>query len=332
MDFSKLWPQIYEDSTHQDNLSLLVREALEVIDSALDDHGYDNVSLSFNGGKDCTVLLYLFACACAKRRSCSSSIPLKSIYIPVPSPFEQLESFIDQCEQDYGLDLYRIPPPVLDPSTLSTSSSLPAAMQEAGSSSPSASTIKSDSESSAAKGGEGMKRALEEYKSKLPHITAILIGTRSTDPHGAVLSYRNMTDPGWPEYERINPIINWSYTTVWDFLLKYNIPYCSLYDEGYTSLGSTYNTYPNPALLIGTSEPFSEPPTPIPISRADSSQSVTQVTPGAALSMVMQPSLSNFATINIPFANKARYRPAHQLRDGSLERAGRGTLPQVVRV
>jgi 3'-phosphoadenosine 5'-phosphosulfate sulfotransferase (PAPS reductase)/FAD synthetase len=41
-----------------------------------------------------------------------------------------------------------------------------------------------------------------------------------------------MTDPGWPQYERINPIINWSYKDVWTFLRELNVPYCCLYDEG----------------------------------------------------------------------------------------------------
>lgn len=33
-----------------------------------------------------------------------------------------------------------------------------------------------------------MKRALEHYKEKFPHIEAILIGTRRADPHGGELS------------------------------------------------------------------------------------------------------------------------------------------------
>lgn len=104
-----------------------------------------------------------------------------------------------------------------------------------------------------------MRRALEFYKSRFPHIDAILIGTRRTDPHGgesststgprhgqlfidlavlffffaAALSYRNMCDPGWPVFERINPIIDWSYADVWKFLKKLQVPYCALYDQGY---------------------------------------------------------------------------------------------------
>ena len=35
----------------------------------------------------------------------------------------------------------------------------------------------------------------------------------------------------------LNPIIDWTTDEVWEFIHKYNVPYCKLYDEGYTRLG-----------------------------------------------------------------------------------------------
>lgn len=35
----------------------------------------------------------------------------------------------------------------------------------------------------------------------------------------------------------LNPIIDWSESDVWEFIHKYNIPYCKLYDEGEKRLG-----------------------------------------------------------------------------------------------
>lgn len=35
----------------------------------------------------------------------------------------------------------------------------------------------------------------------------------------------------------LNPIINWEDEDVWEFIHKYDVPYCQLYDEGYSRLG-----------------------------------------------------------------------------------------------
>lgn len=35
----------------------------------------------------------------------------------------------------------------------------------------------------------------------------------------------------------VNPIIDWEDEDVWEFIHKYNIPYCELYDKGWNRLG-----------------------------------------------------------------------------------------------
>lgn len=57
-----------------------------------------------------------------------------------------------------------------------------------------------------------------------------------------------MTDKNWPQIMRVSPILDWSYSDVWDFVHQLQIPYCSLYDQGYTSLGHKNNTDFNSAL------------------------------------------------------------------------------------
>jgi FAD synthetase len=69
----------------------------------------------------------------------------------------------------------------------------------------------------------------------------------------------------------------------------------------YTSLGSTYNTSPNPALLIEP-ECDTAPPAldPVPVSTTPKLLEISETSTSAK-----------------------RFRPAYELLDGSLERAGR---------
>ncbi|XP_030381574.1 FAD synthase isoform X2 [Scaptodrosophila lebanonensis] len=96
---------------------------------------------------------------------------------------------------------------------------------------------------------ESLKEALTHMSADMPRIKAVFVGSRNTDPYCEHLEPMSPTDNGWPAMMRLNPLLQWSYHDVWHYIHMYNVPYCRLYDQGYTSIGYRSNTVPNPHLL-----------------------------------------------------------------------------------
>jgi FAD synthetase len=92
---------------------------------------------------------------------------------------------------------------------------------------------------------EGLRRCMDEGEAGS---YGFILGTRKGDPNcGAQQAFSPSSD--WmPPFMRVNPIIEWDYGQVWRFLRTFDLAYPALYDRGYTSLGSTQDTFPNPAL------------------------------------------------------------------------------------
>lgn len=92
---STCFVEVLKRSKEVDALGQKVAKAIELIDSVLDDLTEEAVALSFNGGKDCTVLLHLFAATLyARHVSLSPSlIPQRHpIDIPTSPKSSTLES------------------------------------------------------------------------------------------------------------------------------------------------------------------------------------------------------------------------------------------------
>ncbi|KAK2855760.1 hypothetical protein FQN49_004870 [Arthroderma sp. PD_2] len=208
--------------------------SLGVIREALSRYPLHELSLSYNGGKDCLVLLLLFLASlhphctsaspsCASSATTDNNEPtnntptshptsIPAIYAQPRHPFPSVEEFVTQSSRAYHLKLTRH------------------------STHPPQSTIRS---------------TFAAYLSSNPQVRAIFVGTRRTDPHGGNLTHFDRTDHGWPDFMRIHPVIDWHYVEIWAFIKHLGVEYCPLYDQGYTSLGGTNDTHPNPKLRVG---------------------------------------------------------------------------------
>lgn len=182
-----------------------VKKSVECIEECLKRYGPENVFVSFNGGKDCTVLLHL-TIGVLRRNYPEYRGKICCVYMENANPFPELNQFIEESREYYSLDVLKFT--------------------------------------------KSIKDSLTDVLAKKPNMKAVLMGTRRSDPFSEHLRPFQMTDQNWPQIMRASPILDWHYSQIWDYLLHLKIAYCSLYDKGYTSLGDTMNTIPNPFLVI----------------------------------------------------------------------------------
>ncbi|KAL9649095.1 hypothetical protein ABK040_008472 [Willaertia magna] len=217
----RIWFQVEETSPYEYVMNILkeknpnlfekVKQSIEIIDKAFTIYKKP-IALGYNGGKDSIVVVNLILLSLIKLSKCSPNHLLKEnclfFHFEIPNSFTEMDNFIKDSEE-----LYDIPVKIIDITT------------------------------------KGFKKGLEELiESSESKLEAVFMGTRKIDPDGQNIQVFEKTSTGWPEMMRVSPILEWDYKDVWDFILLLNIPYCSLYDLGYTSLGSTKDTERNEAL------------------------------------------------------------------------------------
>ena len=215
---------------------------------------FEHLSLSYNGGKDCLVLLLLYLSVLhthfdrrqhSRRREESEDTPITSrtneeqqidtfpttipsIYAKPPDPFPLVTSFVESSSFRYHLDLIHISTnPGPSPKSKSHSSPPPTAIPAPPSASSASHTDPNPTTNLASTGQDTQsanqvitfRDAFALYLSHHhPSCRAIFVGTRRTDPHGATLQAFQMTDGLWPRFMRVHPVLDFGLAEVWAFL------------------------------------------------------------------------------------------------------------------
>jgi FAD synthetase len=227
-----------------------IKDALNTLDHALRLYGPHSVLCSFNGGKDAVVILHLLRAAHAKYYKSTGETPIRPrvVYFEHENEFPEVIEFLKESVTQYDLEMLSFEQGV--------------------------------------KFSQGLEILVQH--NVLPGCSrtfpmAFVLGTRSSDPNAHGQDHFAPSSHYMPPFMRVNPVLNWSYGHVWHFLRLFHLPYCGLYDAGYTSLGTTKDTLPCPALAV--------------ITRAKDEDPATSALP--------------------------KFWPAYMLRDWDQERAGR---------
>lgn len=178
-----------------------IGESSNIIQKAINEFG-SNIAISFNGGKDSTVLLDLIN---RYKQQHNIDFPLKVINFANKSEFPEIQNFMNFSESHWKISIEHT----------------------------NASSIR-----------EGFISSFQKN-----NLNAVFLGVRKNDPEGKNLTHFEKMTKGWPNATRVFPILNWEYSDIWEYLDTLKIPYCSLYDQGYTSIGTPNDSQPNPSLF-----------------------------------------------------------------------------------
>lgn len=217
----------------------------------------DQLSISYNGGKDCLVQLIIYLAALYQhiiidKKINENIIHVNAVYVHTENEFNELIKFLEKTVLQYGLDFTAVYTKI-NSNELTSSQIL------------NESNIKNNNKSLRGRikclfsATPTLQSGFSTYLDSQNSVKAIIVGIRRTDPYGSTLKLEQRTDThrGWPDFIRINPILDWHTNEVWYFIKwlereslnsNFEINYCSLYDDGYTSLGGCDHTVKNPQL------------------------------------------------------------------------------------
>lgn len=206
--------ELSSDSEFNLNSSLeeKVTYSKKVLQHAYRKYG-DKMAIFWTGGKDSTVLLHLI------RDAFGSEEKFPILYLDTQLEFEEVYDFIKKLIKDWKLNLI----------TIKTTSKH---MEKYN-------TLKTKAER--VKLASLFKIVLLKEAVRKHKLPALIIGIRRDEhPERIGEKYFSPRD----NHMRIHPLLHFTEKDIWEYTKQNNIPYVSLYDKGYRSLGEKEFTKP----------------------------------------------------------------------------------------
>lgn len=191
------------------NLEKKITKSKKIISKALKKFEKDKIAIAWTGGKDSTVILHL------TREVCGGEIPVRVFFNDSGLEFPEVLEFVKKISKDWKLDLIRV--------------------------------------KHAKRDLEKIKRTSDARLAREAKIRAIEQGIREHGINTYIVGIRHDEHPSRAketvfspreDHMRIHPILHFMERDIWDYIKKFKVPYVSLYDKGYRSLGEAPFTRP----------------------------------------------------------------------------------------
>ena len=193
------------------SLEKKIAKSKKVIKEAFEKYG-EKMSIFWTGGKDSTVLLHIV-------REMYPDKKFPTLFLDTGLDFKEVYDFIDRIIKMWRINLVTVKP-----------------------------SRKLEDEYKKQKTKKDrvtfasmmkiilLKQAVREHKSP-----ALVIGIR-WDEHKERIGEKYFSER--EDHVRIHPLLHWTEEDIWEYVHSKNVPYVSLYDLGYRSLGEKEFTHP----------------------------------------------------------------------------------------
>lgn len=223
-----------------------MEDGKKVIKEAFDKYGVDYLAIAWTGGKDSTLVLHMVHEVCKE-----SGLPMpKNFCIDEGDMFDEVKSFIDNTGKKYGVTLEYIHNHDVSKMAGYKLGAIVYVKDLNERNRKEVERLGYDEdefpyEPESFVGNHLMKTVTLNMYLEKRNLKGFFEGIR-WDEQGArasetYFSIREKTAYS-PEHMRICPILHFTERDVWDATFQYDIPICSLYKEGYRSLGARVTT------------------------------------------------------------------------------------------
>lgn len=187
-----------------------IETSFDCFDLVLQEHDFQRIQVAWTGGKDSTVVLYLWR-RYLQDQGLEGPLPLKGLSLDTGLKFPEVLRFRDELAKSWDVQLTVVEPEA-KAKALGPDPEDPVGCCR---------RLKI----------EPLHKAVQELA-----IPVLLTGIRHDE-------HRSRQGKNWrevrqrPEYVQVHPVLHWTEMDIWAFHLAEDIPYCGLYDQGYRSLG-----------------------------------------------------------------------------------------------